>query len=107
MYAKHKNIHIDVKVIILSRVSSLKQDLVQQTDEVLKAVRNAGFKNDNNISLYVKNYNLETLDIDGKVNPIASLIEQFRKTNDGTEYLMFVDYKGRELFKRFYSNFEF
>ena len=36
------------KAIILSRVSSLKQDLVQQTDEVLKTVRNDGFK-DNNI----------------------------------------------------------
>lgn len=35
---------MDTKVIILSRVSSLKQDLVQQTDEVLKAVRNNGFK---------------------------------------------------------------
>ena len=35
---------MDAKVIILSRVSSLKQDLVQQTDEVLKAVRNNGFK---------------------------------------------------------------
>lgn len=38
---------MDAKVIILSRVSSLKQDLVQQTDEVLKTVRNDGFKDEN------------------------------------------------------------
>lgn len=34
-------------------------------------------------------------------------VEQFRKTNNGAEYLMFVDNKGRELFERFYSNFQF
>ena len=30
--------------------------------------------NENNVSLFVKNYNIETLDADGNVNPIASLI---------------------------------
>jgi len=30
--------------------------------------------NEHGVSLYVKNYNLETLNPDGKVNPVASLI---------------------------------
>ena len=30
--------------------------------------------NENKVSLFVKNYNIETLDADGNVNPIASLI---------------------------------
>ena len=30
--------------------------------------------NEQGVSLYVKNYNLETLNPDGKVNPVASLI---------------------------------
>ena len=34
-------------------------------------------------------------------------VEQFRKTINGAEYLMFVNNKGRELFERFYSNFQF
>ena len=34
-------------------------------------------------------------------------VEQLKKTNDGVEYLMFIDSKGRELFERFYSNFQF
>ena len=38
---------MEEKAIVLSRVSSLKQDLVQQTDEVLKQVRNDGFKEEN------------------------------------------------------------
>ena len=38
---------MEEKAIVLSRVSSLKQDLVQQTDEVLKTVRNDGFKDEN------------------------------------------------------------
>ena len=38
---------MEEKAIVLSRVSSLKQDLVQQTDEVLKQVRNDGFKDEN------------------------------------------------------------
>lgn len=38
---------MDKKVIILSRVSSLKQDLVQQTDEIIKEVHKDGFKDEN------------------------------------------------------------
>ena len=38
---------MEEKAIVLSRISSLKQDLVQQTDEVLKTVRNDGFKDEN------------------------------------------------------------
>ena len=39
--------------------------------EALKVIQ---ILNENNVSLFVKNYNLETLDADGNVNPIASLI---------------------------------
>lgn len=43
----------------------------RNTLEALKVIQ---FLTDNGVSLYVKNYNLETLDGNGKVNPIASLI---------------------------------
>lgn len=43
----------------------------RNTLEALKIIQ---FLTDNGVSLYVKNYNLETLDSNGKVNPIASLI---------------------------------
>ena len=39
--------------------------------EALKVIQ---ILNENKVSLFVKNYNLETLDSNGKVNPIASLI---------------------------------
>ena len=39
--------------------------------EALKVIQ---ILNEHKVSLFVKNYNLETLDADGKVNPIASLI---------------------------------
>ncbi|MBO4417248.1 MAG: recombinase family protein [Bacteroidales bacterium] len=39
----------------------------------LEALRVIQYLNENGVSLYVKNYNLETL-TDGKVNPVASLI---------------------------------
>ena len=39
--------------------------------EALKVIQ---ILNENKVSLFVKNYNLETLDADGNVNPIASLI---------------------------------
>ena len=45
--------------------------LGRNTLEALKAIQ---LLNDNGVSLYVKNYNLETLNPDGKVNPVASLI---------------------------------
>lgn len=40
----------------------------------LEALRIISILNDNGVSLYIKNYNLETLTPDGKVNPVASLI---------------------------------
>ncbi|WP_304968366.1 recombinase family protein [uncultured Duncaniella sp.] len=43
----------------------------RNTLETLKVIQ---FLTDNGVSLYVKNYNLETLNPDGKLNPIASLI---------------------------------
>ena len=43
----------------------------RNTLEALKIIQTL---NENGVSLYVKNYNLETLNSDGKVNPIASLI---------------------------------
>ena len=45
--------------------------LGRNTLEALKIIQTL---NENGVSLYVKNYNLETLTDDGKVNPIASLI---------------------------------
>ena len=43
----------------------------RNTLEALKVIQ---LLNEHKVSLYVKNYNLETLDSDGKVNPVASLI---------------------------------
>ena len=43
----------------------------RNTLEALKVIQ---ILNENRVSLYVKNYNLETLDSEGKVNPVASLI---------------------------------
>ena len=43
----------------------------RNTLEALKVIQ---ILNENKVSLYVKNYNLETLDSEGKVNPVASLI---------------------------------
>lgn len=45
--------------------------LGKNTLEALKVIR---LLNDNGVCLYIKNYNLETLDADGKPNPIASMI---------------------------------
>ena len=45
--------------------------LGRNTLEALKVIQ---LLNEHNVSLYVKNYNLETLNDDGKVNPVASLI---------------------------------
>lgn len=41
------------------------------TLEALKVIQ---YLSENEVSLFVKNYNLETLNPDGKINPIASLI---------------------------------
>lgn len=55
----------------ISRVVCLEiSRLGRNTLEALKVIQ---CLNDNGVSLYVKNYNLETL-TDGKVNPVASLI---------------------------------
>ena len=43
----------------------------RNTLEVLKVIQ---ILNEHKVSLYVKNYNLETLDSEGRVNPVASLI---------------------------------
>lgn len=40
----------------------------------LEALRIIEFLTENKVSLYVKNYNLETLDGDGRINPMAKLI---------------------------------
>ena len=40
----------------------------------LEALRGIQYLNEHGVSLYVKNYNLETLNPDGKINPVASLI---------------------------------
>lgn len=45
--------------------------LGRNTLEALKIIQTL---NENRVSLYVKNYGLETLTTDGKVNPVASLI---------------------------------
>ena len=56
----------DVKRVVCLEISRLGRN----TLEALKVIN---YLNDNGVSLYVKNYNLETL-VDGKVNPVASLI---------------------------------
>lgn len=61
-----------VKAHQIKRVVCLEISRVgRNTLEALKIIQ---FLTDNGVSLYVKNYNLETLDSNGKVNPIASLI---------------------------------
>ena len=61
-----------VKLNDICRVVCLEISRVgRNTLEALKIIQTL---NENGVSLYVKNYNLETLDSDGKVNPVASLI---------------------------------
>lgn len=56
----------------ISRVVCLEiSRLGRNTLEALKVIQ---LLNEHHVSLFVKNYNLETLDPDGKVNPVASLI---------------------------------
>ena len=56
----------------ISRVVCLEISRVGRNSlEALKVIQ---LLNENRVSLFVKNYNLETLDADGNVNPIASLI---------------------------------
>ena len=61
-----------VKENAISKVVCLEiSRLGRNTLEALKVIQ---ILNENGVSLYVKNYNLETLNPDGKVNPVASLI---------------------------------
>ncbi|MBO7049541.1 MAG: recombinase family protein [Bacteroidaceae bacterium] len=61
-----------VKTHQISRVVCLSIDrLGRNTLEALRAIQ---CLNENHVALFVKNYNLETLTPDGKVNPVASLI---------------------------------
>lgn len=61
-----------VKTQQISRVVCLSIDrLGRNTLEALRAIQ---CLNENHVALFVKNYNLETLTPDGKVNPVASLI---------------------------------
>ncbi len=57
----------EIKRVLCLEISRLGRD----TLEALKVIQTL---NENGVSLYVKNYNLETLNPDGKVNPVASLI---------------------------------
>ena len=61
-----------VKENAISKVVCLEiSRLGRNTLEALKVIQ---VLNENGVSIYVKNYNLETLNPDGKVNPVASLI---------------------------------
>jgi len=61
-----------VKEHRLNRVVCLSIDrLGRNTLEALKVIN---YLNENGVSLHIKNYNLNTLNPDGKVNPVASLI---------------------------------
>lgn len=61
-----------VKCNAINRVVCLEiSRLGRNTLEALKVIQ---LLNEHGVSLYVKNYNLETLNNDGKVNPVASLI---------------------------------
>ena len=61
-----------VKANAISKVVCLEiSRLGRNTLEALKVIQ---VLNENGVSLFVKNYNLETLNPDGKVNPVASLI---------------------------------
>ena len=57
----------DIDKVVCLEISRLGRN----TLEALKVIE---CLNENGVSLYVKNYNLETLNPDGKVNPVASLI---------------------------------
>lgn len=62
----------NVKEHRLNRVVCLSIDrLGRNTLEALKVIN---YLNENGVSLHIKNYNLNTLNPDGKVNPVASLI---------------------------------
>ena len=61
-----------VKEHAIKRVCCLEVSrLGRNTLEALKVIQ---MLNDNKVSLFIKNYNLETLNLDGTPNPVASLI---------------------------------
>lgn len=61
-----------IKINAIQRVVVLEiSRLGRNTLEALKVIQ---VLNENGVSLYIKNYNLETLNPDGKPNPVASLI---------------------------------
>ncbi len=61
-----------IKANAIQRVVVLEiSRLGRNTLEALKVIETL---NENGVSLYIKNYNLETLNPDGKPNPVASLI---------------------------------
>lgn len=61
-----------VRANYIKRVVCLEISRVgRNTLEALKIIQ---FLNESKVSLYVKNYNLETLDSNGNVNPVTSLI---------------------------------
>ena len=57
----------DIQWVVVLEISRLGRN----TLEALKVIQ---VLNENGVSLYIKNYNLETLNPDGKPNPVASLI---------------------------------
>lgn len=57
----------DIQRVVVLEISRLGRN----TLEALKVIQ---VLNENGVSLYIKNYNLETLNPDGKPNPVASLI---------------------------------
>lgn len=57
----------DVKRVVCLEISRLGRN----TLEALKVIQ---ILNENKVSLYIKNYSLETLNADGTINPVASLI---------------------------------
>ena len=61
-----------VKEHRLNRVVCLSIDRLGRN--TLAALKVINYLNENGVSLHIKNYNLNTLNPDGKVNPVASLI---------------------------------
>lgn len=57
----------DVQRVVCLEISRL----ARNTLEALKVIQ---VLNENKVSLYIKNYSLETLNSDGSINPVASLI---------------------------------
>jgi DNA invertase Pin-like site-specific DNA recombinase len=57
----------DIRRVVCLEISRVGRN----TLEALKVIQ---ILNENKVSLFVKNYNIETLDADGNVNPIATLI---------------------------------